>query len=71
MKKMRIASIVILILSLLAILYALVFSPADWLVYTIAIVGIPFFVLSIGLLNMSKPKKDEEEERTKEPFIGY
>ena len=71
MKKMRIASIVILILSLLAILYALVFSPADWIVYTIAIVGIPFFVLSIGLLNLSNPKKDEEEERTKEPFIGY
>ena len=58
MKKMRIASFVILIASLIAILYALAF-------------GIPFFVLSIGLLNMSKPKKDEEEERTKEPFIGY
>ena len=45
MKKMRIASFVILIASLIAILYALAFSPADWIVYTIAIVGIPFFVL--------------------------
>lgn len=71
MKKLRIASFIILIASLVAILYALIFNPADWIVYTIAIVGIPFFVLSIGLLNMSKPKKDEEEERTKEPFIGY
>ena len=40
MKKMRIASFVILIASLIAILYALAFSPADWIVYTIAIVGI-------------------------------
>lgn len=71
MKKLRIASYAVLIASLIAIAYALAFSPADWIVYAIAIVGIPFFVLSIGLLNMSKPRKDEEEERTKEPFIGY
>ena len=71
MKKMRNPSFVILIASLIDILYALAFRPADWIVYTIAIVGIPFFVLSIGLLNMSKPKKDEEDERTKAPFIGY
>ncbi len=71
MKKMRIASYILLIISTLAILYALVFSPADWMVYAIAIVFIPFFILSLGLITMSKPIKDEEEERTKEPFTGY
>ena len=71
MKKMEIASYIILIVSALAILYALIFCPADWIVYAIAIVCIPFFVLSIGLLSMSKPIKEEEEERREEPFTGY
>ena len=71
MNKIKTTSYVILIVSVLAILYALIFCPADWIVYAIAIVCIPFFVLSFGLLTMSKPKKDEEEERIEEPFIGY
>ncbi|WP_297982717.1 DUF788 domain-containing protein [uncultured Methanobrevibacter sp.] len=71
MKKMRIASYTIFIISLLAIIYALIFNPADWIVYAIAIVCIPFLVLSFGLLTMSNPIKDEEEERRKEPFTGY
>ena len=60
MNKMKIASYIILIVSVLAILYAL-----------IAIVCIPFLVLSFGLLTMSKPIKEEEEERREEPFTGY
>ena len=57
MNKMKIASYIILIVSVLAILYALIFNPADWIVY--------------GLLTMSKPIKEEEEERREEPFTGY
>lgn len=71
MNKIKIASYIILIASVLAILYALIFNPADWIVYAIAIVCIPFLVLSFGLLTMSKPIKEEEEERREEPFTGY
>lgn len=71
MNKMKTTSYILLIVSILAILYALIFNPADWIVYAIAIVCIPFFILSFGLLTMSKPKNDEEEERIEEPFIGY
>ena len=48
MNKMKIASYIILIVSVLAILYALIFNPADWIVYAIAIVCIPFLVLSLS-----------------------
>ena len=71
MNKMKIASYVVFIVSILAILYALIFNPADWIVYAIAIVCIPFSVLSFGLISMSKPIKEEEEERREEPFTGY
>ncbi|AMK15459.1 DUF788 domain-containing protein [Methanobrevibacter olleyae] len=71
MNKMKIASYIIFAVSLLAILYALIFNPADWIVFAIAIVCIPFLILSFGLLTMSKPIKDEEEERREEPFTGY
>ena len=37
----------------------------------IAIFGIPFWVLGLGLLTMAKPRKDDKEERIKEPFTGY
>ncbi|MDR2873995.1 MAG: DUF788 domain-containing protein [Methanobrevibacter sp.] len=53
------------------ILYSLLFNPVAWIVYTIAIVFIPLFILSFGLITMAKPKKDEEEGRVQEPFIGY
>ena len=71
MNKMKIVSYVVFIVSILAILYALIFNPADWIVYAIAIVCIPFLVLSFGLISMSKPIKEEEEERREEPFTGY
>jgi len=53
------------------ILYALIFSPENWIVYGIAIVFLPIFTLSFGLIAMAKGKKDEEEEKREEPFIGY
>ena len=42
-----------------------------WIVYLVAIIGIPLWVLSFGLLTMAKPRKEDEEERVKEPFTGY
>ena len=71
MNKLKTVSSILLIISTIAILYALIFNPADWIVYAVAIVFIPFFILSLGLLTMAKPKKDEKEERIQEPFIGY
>lgn len=71
MNKMKIASYIIFAVSILAILHDLIFNPADWIVFAIAIVCIPFLILSFGLLTMSKPIKDEEEERREEPFTGY
>jgi len=66
-----VSSYLLLIISLLLILYALIFNPVSWIVYGIAIVFIPIFILSLGLITMAKGKKDEEEERREEPFIGY
>jgi energy-converting hydrogenase A subunit I len=62
---------IIFVISTILILYCLIFNPADWITYSIAIVFIPLFILSFGLITMAKPKKDEEEERVQEPFIGY
>ena len=69
--KLMLTSCSLLIISLLLILYALIFSPSDWIVYGIAIVFIPLFILSLGLITMAKAKREEMEERTEEPFIGY
>jgi energy-converting hydrogenase A subunit I len=71
MNRLKITSYSLLIISVVLIMYALIFSPADWIVYGIAIVFIPIFILSLGLITMAKPNKDEEEERIEEPFIGY
>ncbi|BBL61295.1 MAG: DUF788 domain-containing protein [Methanobrevibacter arboriphilus] len=71
MNKLMLTSCSLLIISLLLILYALIFSPSDWIVYGIAIVFIPLFILSLGLITMAKAKREEMEERTEEPFIGY
>ena len=64
----KIISIILLAISTLA---ALIFDMASWAVYVIAIFGIPFWVLGLGLLTMAKPRKDDKEERIKEPFTGY
>lgn len=71
MNKLMISSYILLIISILLILYALIFNPVAWIVYGIAIVFIPTFILSLGLITMAKAKRDEEEERREEPFIGY
>ena len=63
--------IVLLVLSTLAILACLVIDFEPWIVYAIAIFGIPIWVLSLGLLTMAKPKPEDVEERVKEPFTGY
>lgn len=67
----KIISIILLAISTLAILAALIFDMASWAVYVIAIFGIPFWVLGLGLLTMAQPRKDDKEERIKEPFTGY
>lgn len=71
MNKMIVSSYFLLIVSLLIILYALIFNPVTWIVYGIAIVFIPVFILSLGLITMAKGRKDEREEKREEPFIGY
>ncbi|KZX17097.1 DUF788 domain-containing protein [Methanobrevibacter filiformis] len=71
MKKLDIYSYILCIISALLILYCLIFNPISWIVYAIAIICIPLLVLSFGFITMAKAKKDEEEERREEPFIGY
>ncbi|WP_405295569.1 DUF788 domain-containing protein [Methanobrevibacter sp.] len=71
MANQKIICIVLLALSTLAILSCLVINFDAWIVYTVAIFGIPLWVLSLGLLTMAKPKPEDVEERVKEPFTGY
>lgn len=63
--------IILLALSTIAILACLVMDFEAWIVYAIAIFGIPLWILSLGLLTMAKPKPEDAEERVKEPFTGY
>jgi energy-converting hydrogenase A subunit I len=63
--------IVLLIISTIAILACLFISLEAWIVYLVAIIGIPLWVLSFGLLTMAKPREEDKEERVKEPFTGY
>ncbi|MGC9516121.1 MAG: hypothetical protein ACP5C3_00315 [Methanomicrobiales archaeon] len=71
MKKLYIASYLMFFISLASIIYALIFSLPDWIVYGISIVFIPLAILSFGLISMAKIKEEEEDERRNEPFIGY
>lgn len=71
MDRNGIISSLVFIISIGSIIYALVFNPANWIVIGISIVGIPLSVLSFGLIIMARAKKDEEEDRRREPFIGY
>ncbi|MDO5849007.1 MAG: DUF788 domain-containing protein [Methanobrevibacter sp.] len=64
-------SSILLILSTLAILYALIFPISVWMVYAIAIICIPLWILCLGLVTMAKPRKGDKEGRVKEPFTGY
>ena len=63
--------IILLIISTIAILTCLVVNFEAWIVYLIAIISIPLWVLSFGLLTMAKPRAEDAEERVKEPFTGY
>ena len=63
--------IVLLALSTIAILACLVIDFDAWIVYAVAIFGIPLWILSLGLLTMAKPEPEDAEERVKEPFTGY
>jgi energy-converting hydrogenase A subunit I len=71
MDKLKTTSWILLIASLLSIIYALIFNPAYWIVYAISLISIPLSILSFGLVAMAKGSKDEEEEKRREPFIGY
>ena len=71
MDKMSIISQVTFTISIVSIIYALIFNPADWIVYGISVLFIPLSVLSFGLIIMAKARKEDEEDRRKEPFIGY
>ena len=69
-KKSTIGSSVFII-SVSFIVYALIFNPSEWMVIGISIAFIPLSILSFGLLIMAKAGKEEEEDRRREPFIGY
>ena len=71
MVSQKVISSIVLALSTIAILACLVMSFETWIVYAVAIFGIPAWVLSLGLLTMAKPKPEDEEGRLKEPFTGY
>jgi energy-converting hydrogenase A subunit I len=71
MNKLKTTSWILLIISLASIVYALIFNPANWIVYAISLVSIPVSVLSFGLISMAKGSKEEEEDKRREPFIGY
>jgi energy-converting hydrogenase A subunit I len=71
MDKLKAVSWFIFVISVASILYALIINPPNWIVYAISIVFIPLSILSFGLLSMARGKKEEEEDKRKEPFIGY
>jgi energy-converting hydrogenase A subunit I len=71
MANQKITCIILLALSTLAILACLVINFEAWIVYAVAIFGIPTWILALGLLTMAKPKPEDVEERVKEPFTGY
>ncbi len=71
MASQKSISVILLVLSTIAILACLVINFDVWIVYAVAIFGIPTWVLSLGLLTMAKPKPEDAEERVKEPFTGY
>lgn len=71
MDKLKVTSYLIFIISVAGIAYALLFNPPNWVVYGISIIFIPSGILSFGLIVMARGSKDDEEDKTREPFIGY
>ena len=66
MVSQKITCIVLLALSTIAILACLVINFEAWIVYTVAIFGIPLWILSLGLLTMAKPDPEDAEYYTSE-----
>lgn len=71
MSSQKIVSIILLVLSTIAILACLIIDFEPWIVYAVAIFAIPTWILSLGLITMAKPKPEDVEGRLKEPFTGY
>lgn len=71
MDKLKVSSYLLFIISLAGIIYALLFNPPNWVVYAISIIFIPTLILTFGLLVMARGPKDDEDDKTREPFIGY
>ena len=71
MISQKVISIILLVLSTIAILACLIIDFDAWIVYAVAIFAIPTWILSLGLLTMAKPKPEDVEGRLKEPFTGY
>ena len=71
MDQLKVIGLLLFIISVGAILYALIFNPASWIVYTISLIFIPLSIISLGFLSMIRGKKEDEEGKTREPFIGY
>ena len=71
MNSQKTLCIILLALSTIAILACLVINFEAWIVYTVAIFGVPLCVLSFGLLTIARPRPEDSEERVKEPFTGY
>ena len=71
MDRRSIVISLVFIISIASIVYALIFNPAEWMVIGISILFIPLSILSFGLLIMARARKEEEEDRRREPFIGY
>ncbi|MDD1774418.1 MAG: DUF788 domain-containing protein [Methanobacterium sp.] len=71
MDKLKNIGWLLFIISVVAISYALILNPASWIVYTISLVFIPLAIISLGLFSMARGRKEDEEGKRKEPFIGY
>ncbi len=71
MDKLKTISWILFIISIMCIVYALIFNPVNWIVYAISLLFIPLSILSFGLISMARGKKEDEEDKRKEPFIGY
>jgi len=71
MDNLKSVSWLVFIISIASIIYALIFNPANWIVYAISLLFIPLSILSYGLLSMARGKKEDEDDKRKEPFIGY
>ena len=71
MVNQKIICIILLIISTIAVVACLFADFPNWIVYLVAIVGIPLWVLSLGFLTMAKPRAEDVDERVKEPFTGY